>query len=109
MIELSNGKHLLDEIYRRSIQSEPKAVINHVKYNCYDYAMVFTEYIAGEEFEEFELAGEHYFITLIATYGSSFDGSYNTKYKEVFEVDKDEGNRIYVRTLKTKSFEGELI
>ena len=97
-------------------QSEIVKVINHVKANGYHSAVVFKKFTATEEFAEEAnaefarygesvAAGEHYFITVVSTYGKAYNYNYseNTKYKDTFEVSKDEGNRIYIEVMKTKT------
>ena len=64
------------------------------------------KYTAGEEFEPYELSGEYYFITSVATYGRKFtDHSFNTKNQTTYVVTKEEGNEIYKIVSKTKRFE----
>lgn len=106
MTELLAAKRFTDEVYRRALKESKRTVINHVNYNGYDYALLFVSYNAGDEFEEYGLKGEHYFVTLVATYGNNFDRySLNTKHQEVYEVSKDEGNEIYKRVKATRKFQ----
>lgn len=105
MTELNETKRFTDEVYRRAIKDEPRAVINHVRYNGYDNAVLFVKYSAGPEFAEVGLEGDHYFITVIATYGRNWDGSYNTKHQATFEVGKEEGNELFKQIKNTKTFE----
>ena len=105
MTDLQETKRFTDECYRRAIKNGARAVINHVKKNGYDNALIFTAYSAGDEFEQVGLKGEHYFITLMATYGRNWDGSYNTKHQETYEVSKEEGNEIFKRVKVSKRFD----
>lgn len=104
MTALYETKRFTDEVYRRAIKENPKAVINHIKHNGFDCALIFTSYVAGDEFAEVNLKGTHYFVTVIATYGRNFDGNYNTKHQETYEVSKEEGNEIYKRVKMAKVF-----
>jgi len=92
-------------------------VINHVRANGYHSAVVFKKFTVSESFAaeanaefarygESVTAGEHCFITIVSTYGKVYnDYSENTKYKQTFEVTRDEGNQIYMKVLNTKVLE----
>ena len=93
---------VLYEIYRRS---KIVKVIENVKNGKYRNAIVFTKYIAGDEFKPYNLDGEHYFIVSVATYGEKFDIVFmNGKNVEVFITTKNEGNEIYKKVFETKRF-----
>lgn len=102
MTALCETKRYTDEVYRRALKNNPKAVLNHIRYNNYDSAVIFLSYEAGDEFDQVDLKGEHYFITIISTYGHDWDGNYNTKYQETYEVSKEEGNKLYLEIKRTK-------
>lgn len=94
---------LVDEIYKRS---KPVKVIENVKENNkYINAVVFSKYTADEEFKDYGLEGEWYFVTSVATYGCKFtETCLNTKHQTTFVTTKDEGNELYKSIINTKTF-----
>lgn len=93
---------LLYEIYWRS---EIIKAIENVKDGKHYHSIVFMKYTVDKEFEPYELSGEHYFITPVATYGRKFTvHSFNAKNLTTYVVTKEE-NEIYKIVLKTERFE----
>lgn len=95
-------------------KADAVTVIDNVSANGYHSAVIFEKFTASVEFAEEanrELAhygesvtaGEHYFIRVVATFGKKYNAMRSTKYTDVFEVGKSEGNTIYKNVLRTRT------
>ena len=94
---------LICEIYKRS--KVVKVIENVKENNKYRNAVVFSKYTTDEEFKDYGLEGEWYFVTSVATYGRKFtETCFNTKNKVTFVITKDEGNELYRSIINTKTF-----